>query len=336
MVNARRDRPRIVVVTPVKDEAWVLDTFLSATTSWADEVIIADQQSTDGSVDIAKRYDRVRVVENDSQEYDEGYRQRLLLREARKVPGPRVIFALDADEVLSANVLDSDFLDRVGRLPPGSGIRMRWPHLFPGLERAFVPPKFTSFGFVDDGSNHTGHKLHSTRLPVRQGAPQLTTEELVVLHLTTLAWERTMAKLRWYQCWERLNLPEKRAVQLYRQYHPFDGANIHPVNRDWFKAYAQRDIRIPNQFLASAARLEEAVLAWILKHGPRHFAKLDIWNVDWFENARELGRDVPRPAVADPRRASERAIMAWLSRTQDRSLEPHIRWAQRSLRLLGW
>lgn len=339
MVKARRDRPRIVVVTPVKDEAWVLDTFLSATTSWADEVIIADQQSTDGSLDIARRYDRVRVIENDSQEYDEGYRQRLLLREARKVPAPRIIFALDADEVLSANVLDTDFLERVRRLPPGSGIRMRWPHVFPGLERAFVPPDFTYFGFVDDGSSHTGHKLHSKRLPVRRGAPQLTTEELVVLHLSTLAWERSMAKMRWYQCWERLNLSDKRPVQLYRQYHPFDGAfsrNIHPVNRAWFKAYAQYDITIPTQFLASAARLDEDVLGWILKHGPRHFAKLDIWNVNWFERARELGRDVPRAAVADPRGASERAVMAWLARTQGRSHEPHVRWAQRLLRPLGW
>jgi glycosyltransferase involved in cell wall biosynthesis len=339
MVTARHDRPRIVVVTPVKDEAWILDTFLSATTSWADEVIIADQQSTDGSVDIARQYDRVRVVQNDSQQYDEGYRQRLLLEEARKVPSPRIIFALDADEVLSANALNGDFFDQVAALPPGAGIRLKWVQLLPGLTHAWLPPEVTYFGFVDDGSEHTGHKLHSTRLPVVDGAPQLTTEEVVMLHLNYLAVERSRSKHSWYQCWERLHFPKKRPVQIYRQYHPLEGIHSHEVqgvNRDWLAAYAQDDIKIPSHFVTPPTRWDREVLEWIRSYGRDRFAKLDIWDVDWSRKARELGCDIPPAALADPRSATDRAVMNWLARTQPRAGERRVRWAQRSLRLFGW
>jgi hypothetical protein len=351
MVKPERERPRIIVVTPVKDEAWILDTFLAATTKWADEVIIADQQSTDGSVEIAGCHERVRLIRNDSEAFDEGHRQRLLLREARKTPGPRIIFALDADEVLSANVLNSDFFDQIAALPPGAGIRLRWVHLLPGLTCAWLPPAMPYFGFVDDGSEHTGHKLHSRRLPVGEGAPQLRPEEPVVLHLTHVASERSRSKMRWYQCWERLNHPKMRASQIYRQYHPLEAIHprdIQPVNREWLAGYTQDGITIPSHFVTSTTRWDLEVLEWILSYGRRRLARVDIWDVDWANKAREFGYDIPPAAVADPRTASDRAVMNWLARTQPRAAERpgqlraaappqrRVRWVQRTLRLLGW
>jgi len=37
------DPVRIVVVTPVRNEAWILERFLSVTSRFADHIIIADQ-----------------------------------------------------------------------------------------------------------------------------------------------------------------------------------------------------------------------------------------------------------------------------------------------------
>jgi glycosyltransferase involved in cell wall biosynthesis len=48
-------KPTIICLTPVKNEAWLLDRFLQATSLWADFIIIADQMSTDGSQEIAKK-----------------------------------------------------------------------------------------------------------------------------------------------------------------------------------------------------------------------------------------------------------------------------------------
>src|SRR5262249_2382498 len=89
--------PTTIVVTPVRKEAWILDRFLRCASLWADHIVVADQGSTDGSRAIAARHSKVTLVDNTAPGYDEGARQRLLLDAARAFPGPRVIFALDAD-----------------------------------------------------------------------------------------------------------------------------------------------------------------------------------------------------------------------------------------------
>ena len=42
------NKPLLIDLTPVFNEAWVLPAFLKATSLWADYIIIADQMSTDG------------------------------------------------------------------------------------------------------------------------------------------------------------------------------------------------------------------------------------------------------------------------------------------------
>ena len=79
---------KIVVVTPVKNEEWLLERFLAVTSRFADHIIVADQQSTDASRSICARFPKVHLVSNDSLAYDEAHRQKLLLTEARRLsPG---------------------------------------------------------------------------------------------------------------------------------------------------------------------------------------------------------------------------------------------------------
>src|SRR6478735_6483087 len=100
-------RPTIIVLVPVKNEAWVLKTFLECTSLWADHIIVADQSSEDASREIATAFPKVTLIDNPQREYSEVGRQRLLLQAARRVPGPRLLVAIDADEMISANILDS-------------------------------------------------------------------------------------------------------------------------------------------------------------------------------------------------------------------------------------
>ena len=73
------ERPAIVVVTPVRNEAWVLDAFLTCTSSWADYIILADQHSDDGTREIAQKYEKVILIDNPTQEWSENIcRTRLL------------------------------------------------------------------------------------------------------------------------------------------------------------------------------------------------------------------------------------------------------------------
>ena len=65
-------------MTPVKNEAWILPLFLQSASIWADYIIIADQSSTDGSREIASRFPKVVLIENDSADLDEEYRNHIL------------------------------------------------------------------------------------------------------------------------------------------------------------------------------------------------------------------------------------------------------------------
>lgn len=101
-------RPRIIVLTPVKNEEWILKLFLDVTTRFADMVVVADQHSSDATVDICRKYSSVHVIHNEDTTYDERSRQSLLIQEARRLaPGPRILLALDADEIMAADALDT-------------------------------------------------------------------------------------------------------------------------------------------------------------------------------------------------------------------------------------
>src|SRR5690349_7454919 len=112
--------PQVICLTPVKDEAWILDRFLACASEWADRIIIADQGSTDGSREICSLYPKVTVIENPSKSFNEPQRRAMLIDEARKTPGPKLLIGLDADEMLSANWKDSAEWQAALRVPPGT------------------------------------------------------------------------------------------------------------------------------------------------------------------------------------------------------------------------
>jgi glycosyltransferase involved in cell wall biosynthesis len=101
------ERPTVICLTPVKNEAWVLERFLRCASVWADYIIIADQKSTDGSQEIARQFKKVILIENPSPTYNEFAREELLIEAARNISGPRLLVALDADEALTANFMNS-------------------------------------------------------------------------------------------------------------------------------------------------------------------------------------------------------------------------------------
>ena len=107
MTAAAPQRPALVVLTPVRNEAWILERFLSVTSQFADLIVLADQGSTDNTTAIATRFPKVVVIPNEDPGFDEAHRQDLLLTAAReRVPLPRILLALDADEILAADAMD--------------------------------------------------------------------------------------------------------------------------------------------------------------------------------------------------------------------------------------
>src|SRR5207245_9872561 len=125
--------------------------FLSVTSRFADHIIVADQRSSDDSRAICSRYSKVTVIDNPTDEFNERDRQLLLLRQARAlVPPPRVILALDADEILAANALDTPSWRAMLAARPGTILCFERVDLYETSDQWMRHYRLMSMGNLDD------------------------------------------------------------------------------------------------------------------------------------------------------------------------------------------
>lgn len=328
----------MICLTPTRNERWIIQRFLAAAQTWATHVIVADQCSTDGTYETLAQTPGVDVIKNDSPAYDESHRQRLLLARARKIPGRRILLGLDADEALSAHAPSSPEWAKLLSAAPGTILRFRWVNILPGFREAWIPPEPRAFGFVDDGSVHSGSLIHSPRVPQPPGAPTLDFEDIVVLHFQYVAWERMISKQRWYQAWEFTRHRQKGPLEIFRQYNhmhgSWDRSELQPVRPEWLAAYEQAGIDFRSLAAEPVTWWDQEVVKMLGAHGPDYFRRVAIWNHDWASVARQLGLDYPR--LADPRSLFEKLAHRLLASTQHRRGELPVRGLEKFLRLAGW
>ena len=308
----------VICVTPVKNEEWILERFIKCALTWADEIVIADQGSSDRSVQIAESFPRVTVVRNKSDDYDEGKRQRLLLNEARKISTEAIIFALDADEFLSANVLTSPEWKSVVHSPSGTAFALQPFNVARHDGSGWMTEGFGVLGFVDDGGVHRGTKIHSVRVPVSEKNPKVFLKEIVLLHYQYADWNRMRSKHRWYECWEVIHHPDRPFVKIYRQYHHMDSINpdsFHPMKEEWLHAYENAGIEMNVAPTEDKYWWDEEVFCRIKEYGAAKFKKCDIWYKDWnlLRPSNETGNI---ESIRDPRSTVDKAMQYYLRRTQ--------------------
>lgn len=238
--------PIVICLTPVKNEAWILDRFLKCTSTWADYIIVADQNSTDGSREIALRYPKVMLIDNPSQTFNEAERQNLLVMEARKIPGKKLLIALDADEFLTGNFHNSAEWHTILSSPSGTIFQFQWINIMPDMLSCWIPDTNFPWGFMDDGVTlNKGNFIHSIRVPIPSCAPNVYLRNIKVLHYQYTDWNRMLSKHRWYQCLERLHFPDRTNIEIYRAYHHMYGVPINEktsLQNRWFDFYENQGI----------------------------------------------------------------------------------------------
>jgi acetyltransferase-like isoleucine patch superfamily enzyme len=311
------DKPVIICLTPVRNEAWILDTFLKCASLWADHIIIADQLSTDGSRDIALRYHKVILIDNDSPAYDELARQRLLLSEARKIPGKRLLIALDADEFLTADYSRTEDWSLLMKAEPGDSFHFRWINVDATFKKGWSS-EFFPFAFLDNGADHTGRVIHSERLPAPEDGRVTRLEQIRILHFQFTSWRRMESKHRYYQCLERINYPGKDPIGIYRMYHhmySLDKKGIFDLKDSWFGFYEDMGIPIRQMNTDDKHWFDVEILKMFETCGVVRFRKEAIWEVDWNEIARKWGVSPSKP-ISDPRNGLEKAVQSWMKKTQ--------------------
>lgn len=316
-------RPTVICLTPVKNEAWILERFLKCASLWADHIIVADQNSDDGSVEIAQSFEKVILVRNTSSDYSETERQKLLIDAARKIPSPRLLIALDVDEFLTPNFLISPEWQTVLLASKGTVVYFQWANIRPDIRHYWAPQVEFPFGFHDDGSPHEGRAMHSARIPIPSHAPIIKLRDIKVMHYQYTDWDRMKSKHRWYLAWERINTPNISALSLYRQYHHMyavQGAEIQNIPDWWFEGYGRQGIDMTSIFKDRPYRWDKDLIELLREHGTKLFARDQIWDIDWQQIARQYGCSAEEAAhFKDPRNLLQKMIHRWLQRTQPHS-----------------
>lgn len=296
------EKPIVVCITPIKNEAWILEYFLSATSLWADHIIIADQGSTDASREIAARFPKVRLLHNPGQ-YNEYDRTRLMLKEARNIPGHKLIMALDADEFLSADFMVSEEWQHVLQSPTNTIIQIERLNIGQAFRKYFSGINMV-FGLMDDGKatmeSTSQANIHNIRLPWPKDATVLKLEEVKVLHFDTIDYRRVISKGQWYQVFER-TVNKKDVSSLLRKYNFYDTEaeflstqDLRDAREDWFRGYDERGIRLRNiVFNPDTYWWDAEVLDFFDKNGIENYKLLNVWGKDWEAEATRRGLSNP-------------------------------------------
>lgn len=305
--HAARPRRPVVVLTPVKNEAWILERFLAVTSAFADAIVVADQGSTDDSVAICRSFPKVHLVENPDAAYDEASRQRLLIDAARRlVPGGAILLAFDADEILAADAPASPGWREMLRAEPGTVLLFHKPDLYGSPERCVRHSKPWPLGYVDDGAPHEPTRIHSLRLPQPPGHPSLEVRGAVVLHYALVRPGAQRAKMRLYSVLENVH-GTNHLLGRRRLYAPgFDWSRLGKLEASpasWFEGWTARGIEMFHFERPRFTWHDHEVLRLFARHGGRRFWLDPVWDLDWEacrSDAVERGLDVPREPVRRP------------------------------------
>lgn len=331
------NRPLLIVLTPVRNEAWILPAFLKATSLWADCIIIADQNSTDGSREIAMQYKKCIVIDNNAKEMHQAATRRLLFDKAAEVCKGRraLVFALDADEFLAYGGVECLDWQKLVYSEPNTAFLFRWINVLPGNKYTLANENWYLAAHVGDGffgGQYPDFNIHEWRLPwpsVIDESKTVRLKHFDVLHFAVWNKERARNKIKFYQVSSlHRNLRGYTAVGLYRQYHSLPCDEKYEELPDGvFDFYKRQGVDILSEIKSDEIGqyyLDEMV-KFIKEDGATRYARLDIWDKD-FEAA---------VGVKNPAGLFDKLLLAYLRRSNKYSKNILIRAVDKCLKKLN-
>ncbi len=284
------EKAKVICVSRVKNEAWIMRRFMETASVWADIIIVYDQNSEDDTVAIAKSFEKAQILTNNDNDFTE-VDYAILLEETRKIPGKKLVVYLDADECLSANITSSIEWQTMIHAKEGTVFNISIVH----LDNDFSVYRSATrlwFAIMDDGvttfSKYANvRQLHNGRIPFPKYETNLFfLYDVVVLHYSNVSASRTASKSRWYQCFERI-YSKKTNLQLIRQYTPHTLERIfadkkYKFQDKWFDAYKKLGIDMTSITEQYDYWWDRKVLEYFETYGTALFRRVNIWvDKDW-------------------------------------------------------
>ena len=332
------ERPIIICLTPVRNDEWVIERFLKAASLWADYIIIADQNSADRTSEIATSFSKVILVNNDSAEYNELGRKRLLINEARKIKGEKLLIALDVDEMFSPEIFTSGEWEKVLQLPKGTAINFQWSNFAPDGRHMWKGYYFP-WGYMDDGFEEydkgiSSDAIHCARVPITENTPGYDVHTFSVIHFQYTDWDRMVHKHYYYQCLEVINNPGKSAVDIYRQYHHMDSLKKEEfieIPSEWIEWYKSKGIDILEVKKEDLYWYDKEVIKLFDKYGPEKFKKVSLWSIDWSRISKLMNYE---KKYKDPRSIIDVCFQKLIAGTQTKQNRRFYRRIDRIVKML--
>ncbi len=110
---------KVIALLPVKNEAWVIEHTLASLSGFCDVILVNDQQSTDGTREIAARFPKAVWIESPESKVCEQARWQLW-DVARDYDGTNLVWCTDADELVSPRLVRRFLDERRAELAGGT------------------------------------------------------------------------------------------------------------------------------------------------------------------------------------------------------------------------
>ncbi|HRH26075.1 MAG TPA: glycosyltransferase family 2 protein [Candidatus Paceibacterota bacterium] len=274
---------KIIAVTPARNEARLLPSFLTFLSSFADYIIIADQESTDGSTEIYKQFPKVSVIQNHRPSHSNEVRWDLLTK-AREIEGENIIVCLDVDERIPAHSVPL-IIDHLKQKGSGFNVSLPWIQLWkkPEVYRTDWPwgNNYKACIFYDDRIMSYEQSVvindHTNRIPTIT-AEKNTILPSPLLHLQYLYWNEVQLKQAWYRCKEYIADPTKiKAINLkYESSLDTSRTKLSATPPEWIDEKSF----IPTNIVETTNPWHLQELHEMFKtHSIAYFEPIDMWHI---------------------------------------------------------
>ena len=273
---------KVITLLPVKNESWILKATLQNMSDFSDHIIIADQNSTDGSLRIYKEFPKVIFIKNNNQNHNNSVRWQLLEYARKKFGVSNLILCVDADEMISPDAISYIKKYITNHKTESLSFSFPWIQLWgsPNQHRidSVWKNNFKNIAFFDNGKVDYERKTvlndHTSRIP--RCEKEIKLNQFPLLHYQYINLKQSEIKQAWYRCSELIlgNKPKKINYK-YSITKNNTEIVLKPTKSEWFKNLPIVNI---NYKIETDWKYRE-ILDWFNSKSILFFESLDIWGV---------------------------------------------------------